>query len=331
MLRRLLFGSSFRIIITIAVVTVGGVALLRSLAPEPESREPPPQVPFAQTGRVSAGSGAIPVYGSGTVRPGAEIDIAPQVGGKVVWVDPGFQSGGRVRAGQTLFRIEEADYLYRLQEAEANLASRQVAFLQEQEQAAIARAQYELYADRRGPRAAPPEASPLTLREPQLEAARAALSRDEARLADAPGALRAARLHGGQRHRGQPVDVGHHRRRTHVVDRPRAGSMAHGPLLPHRSLDGLSRRHPGGGGGVDRRLNGLAGCDEIPPLGECRQPIDAIRRPSPYLRVHVSRVLLNACSPGRRAHGIGPARLPPFPRRTPGKLRPNGLLESTKP
>ncbi|WP_423926366.1 hypothetical protein [Candidatus Palauibacter sp.] len=155
MLRRLLFGSSFRIIVTIAVVTVGGVALLRSLAPEPESREPPPQVPFAQTGRVSAGSGAIPVYGSGTVRPGAEIDIAPQVGGKVVWVDPGFQGGGRVRAGQTLFRIEEADYLYRLQEAEANLASRQVAFLQEQEQAAIARAQYELYADRRGTGAAP--------------------------------------------------------------------------------------------------------------------------------------------------------------------------------
>ncbi len=210
MLRRLLFGSSFRIIITIAVVTVGGVALLRSLAPEPESREPPPQVPFAQTGRVSAGSGAIPVYGSGTVRPGAEIDIAPQVGGKVVWVDPGFQSGGRVRAGQTLFRIEEADYLYRLQEAEANLASRQAAFLQEQEQAAIARAQYELYADRRGTRAAPPEASPLTLREPQLEAARAALSRDEARLADANLALSRTHVTGSFDGfvRDESIDVG---------------------------------------------------------------------------------------------------------------------------
>ena len=150
MLRRLLFGSSLRIILFIVFVTAAGTALLRSLAPEPASREPPPPVPFAQTGQVSAGSGAIPVYGSGTVRPSAEIDIAPQVGGKVVWVDPGFQSGGRVEAGQTLFRIEEADYLYRLQEAEANLASRQVAFLQEQEQAAIARAQYELYSDRRG-------------------------------------------------------------------------------------------------------------------------------------------------------------------------------------
>ncbi|WP_420636766.1 efflux RND transporter periplasmic adaptor subunit [Candidatus Palauibacter sp.] len=194
MLRRLLFGSSLRIIIVIVVVTAGGAALLVSLAPEPESREPPPQIPFVQTARVSAGSGPIPVYGFGTVRPSAEIDIAPQVGGKVVWVDPGFQSGGRVEADQILFRIEEADYLYRLQEAEANLASRQVAFLQEQEQAEIARAQYELYADRRGAGAVPAEASPLTLREPQLEAARAALSRDEILLADANLALSRTRV-----------------------------------------------------------------------------------------------------------------------------------------
>lgn len=194
MLRRLLFGSSIRIIIVIVVATGAGVALLMSLAPEAESREPPPQIPFAQTARVSAGSGPIPVYGSGTVRPSAEIDIAPQVGGKVVWVDPGFQSGGRVEAGRTLFRIEEADYLYRLQEAEANLASREVAFLQEQEQATIAREQYELYSERQGAGAAQSEASPLTLREPQLEAARAALSRDEARLADANLALSRTRV-----------------------------------------------------------------------------------------------------------------------------------------
>ncbi|MCE2532363.1 MAG: efflux RND transporter periplasmic adaptor subunit [Acidimicrobiia bacterium] len=194
MLRKLLFGSSVRIIIFILAATGAGVTLLISLAPEAESREPPPQIPFAQTARVSAGSGPIPVYGSGTVRPSAEIDIAPQVGGRVVWVDPGFQSGGRVEAGRTLFRIEEADYLYRLQEAEANLASRQVAFLQEQEQATIAREQYELYAERQSAEGAPSEASPLTLREPQLEAARAALSRDEARLADANLALARTRV-----------------------------------------------------------------------------------------------------------------------------------------
>lgn len=180
-----------------SLVVIGGivlgtaaiVALLLILAPEPEARDLPPQIPFAQTGSVTAGSGAIPVHGSGTVRPRAEINVAPQVGGQVVWVDPGFQSGGRVETGQTLFRIDETDYLYRVQEAEANLASRRVAYLEEQERSGIAVDQYRLYSERRSGDGASTDPSPLTLREPQLEAARAALKRDEARLADANLAL----------------------------------------------------------------------------------------------------------------------------------------------
>ena len=184
---------SFIVAGLIIAVSVGLAALLVSLAPEPARTEPPPPVPFAQTGPVAAGSGPIPVYGAGTVRPSAEIDVTPQVGGKVVWVHPGFRSGGRVEKGRTIFRIEEADYLYRVREAEADLAARRVALLREEEQAAIARAQYELYSGSRGDTAAA-AANPLTLREPQLEAARAAMDRDEARLAEANLALSRTRV-----------------------------------------------------------------------------------------------------------------------------------------
>ena len=177
--------SSFLVAILIIAGSVALASFLISRAPEPERVESPPQIPYAQTGTVIAGSGAIPVYGAGTVRPGAEVDIAPQVGGRIVWVDAGFQSGGRVQAGQTIFRVEEADYLYRVQEAEANLAARRVVLLEEQEQAAIARAEYERYSSRQGDGAAQSGVSPLTLREPQLEAARAELKRAEALLADA--------------------------------------------------------------------------------------------------------------------------------------------------
>ena len=177
----------------VAVVIIGGSVALASFlvsrAPEPERVESPQQIPYALTGTVTAGSGAIPVYGAGTVRPDAEVDIAPQVGGQIVWVEPGFRSGGRVQAGRTIFRIEEADYLYRVQEAEANLAARRVALLEEQEQSAIARAEYERYSSRQGDAAARVGVSPLTLREPQLEAARAELKRAEALLADARLAL----------------------------------------------------------------------------------------------------------------------------------------------
>ena len=185
---------SFIVAVIIIGVSVAVATFLVSLAPEPARSEPPPQIPFAQTGLVLSESGAIPVYGAGTVRPSAEVDITPQVGGKIVWVEPGFQSGGRVEAGQTIFRIEEADYLYRVQEAEANLAAHRVSLLEEQEEAAIARAEYESYSDRQGDTASPSAASPLTLREPQLDAVRAALKRDEARLADARLALSRTRV-----------------------------------------------------------------------------------------------------------------------------------------
>ena len=180
-----------------AAILVGSITLatfLVSLAPEPERREPPSQIPYVETVGIVAGSGAIPVYGAGTVRPSAEIDVAPQVGGRVVWVDPGFRSGARVAAGQLLFRIEEADYQFRVREAEAALAARQVAFLEAREDAAIARAEYERYSGRQGATAIPSPASSLTLREPQFEAAGAALKREQARLAEAQLALSRTRV-----------------------------------------------------------------------------------------------------------------------------------------
>ena len=194
-------------------IVAGAVAVavfLVSLAPEPERIEPPSQLPFVTTATVAAGSGPIPVFGAGTVRPSAEVAITPQVGGRVVWVDPAFQSGGRFDAGQTLFRIEEEDYVVRLREAEATLADRQVAFLEAQEEAAIARAEYERYAEQE-PGAIPlTEASPLALREPQLNAARAALDRDEARVAEANLAVARTRVNAPFNGyvRDESVDVG---------------------------------------------------------------------------------------------------------------------------
>ena len=179
-------------------IVAGSVALaafMVSLAPEPERREPPPQIPFAQTARVMPGDGAIPVHGAGTVRPSAEVDIIPQVSGKVVWINPGFQSGGRIEAGQTIFRIEEEDYLYRVREAEADLEARRVELLEAREKAEIARTEYEQFSGRRSNGASVARrANPLTLREPQLKAAEAALDREEARVAEAKLALSRTRV-----------------------------------------------------------------------------------------------------------------------------------------
>ena len=164
-------------------------SLMVWLKPEPELRPLPSQIPFVTITPAVAGTSAIPVYGAGTVRPVAEIDVAAEINGKVVWVDPAFQSGGRVREGQVLFRIEDADYRNRVQQARANVAAQQVVLLQEEEEARIARAEYVQYKRRQADSTSLTEASPLVLRQPQLEAAQAALGRDSAVLADAELAL----------------------------------------------------------------------------------------------------------------------------------------------
>ncbi len=170
------------------VILIGSVALaalMVSRRPEPERRPQPSQVPFAITAPVAAGEGAIPVHGAGTVRPRAEIDIAAEVSGRVGWVAPAFQSGGRVREGQPLFRVEDVDYRNRVEQARADIAVRQLELLKVQEEANVARAQYEQFKQRQADEGSASDASPLALWQPQIAAAEAELARDSVALAEA--------------------------------------------------------------------------------------------------------------------------------------------------
>ncbi len=179
-------GKSLLLASAILLISLSVAYLMVWLKPEPEIRPLTSRAPFAATAPAVVGTGAIPVYGAGTVRPVAEIDVAAEINGKVVWVDPAFQSGGRVRKGQVLFRIDDADYRNRVQQARANVAAQHVALLRANEEAQIARAEYAQY--RRG-QTDIAGANPLALWEPQLEAARAAVVRDSAVLAAAELAL----------------------------------------------------------------------------------------------------------------------------------------------
>ncbi len=182
-----------RRLLTTAGIIIGAIVVARVmilLRPEPPRRPPEPESPIVSVETVVAGSGSILVFGGGTVRPRWEIDVAPEVGGKIVAVSPNLQSGGHVSAGEVLVRIDPTDYENRVQQAQADVAAQRVALLQAEEEANIARAEYEQFGareSRRGNSAAPP--SPLVLREPQLQAARAALARAEAQLRDAESVL----------------------------------------------------------------------------------------------------------------------------------------------
>lgn len=175
----------------LAVLAVGvvGFVLMLVLRPSPARVEPPRQVPTVTTVEVQAQEGPIRVRGSGTVRPSAEVTVSPQVGGRVAWVSPSYVSGGRVRRGEPLFRIEPADFENAVQAAEAEVAERHVALMEAEEEVALAREEWARIARREGLDPDPDSAGALVLREPQLGAARAALQSAEARLEDATLAL----------------------------------------------------------------------------------------------------------------------------------------------
>ena len=171
-----------------AAILVGSAALaafMVSLRPEPARREPPSRVPFAVTEPVVAGAGALPVHGAGTVRPRAQIEVAAELSGRVVWVSPDFQSGGRIGRGQPLFRLDDADHRHRVDRARAVVAAQEVELLKVEEEARVARDQYERFRRRQGAGAPAAGPGPLALWEPQVEAARAAVARDRAALAEA--------------------------------------------------------------------------------------------------------------------------------------------------
>jgi RND family efflux transporter MFP subunit len=132
-------------------------------------------------------SGHLNVRGNGTVRPSAEIVLASEVAGRVVWVSPSLVSGGRFDRGQVLLRIDPADYENAVRAARAEVAQRRVEVLQAEEEVVLAREEYGRLQRRVEPDSTrlDDEQSALLFREPQLEAARAALERAEAGSEDA--------------------------------------------------------------------------------------------------------------------------------------------------
>ncbi|MFK7843998.1 MAG: efflux RND transporter periplasmic adaptor subunit [Rhodothermales bacterium] len=200
------------ILVFVSVVTF----LLIALKPEPPRRAPVVQAPLVQTVLADVRSGALQVAGNGTVRPRAQVNLSPQVAGKIVYVSPALVSGGRVQKGQLLVRIEQADFQNKLRQAEADVAQQAVGLLQAEEESQIAQEEYQRFKQREDLRqkispyasvddndyaarligmeasssgsatnAGADEPSSLVLREPQRLAAAAALERAEAMLEDA--------------------------------------------------------------------------------------------------------------------------------------------------
>jgi len=133
----------------------------------------------AAPGRVTA-----LIRAMGTVQPDREVVIKSQVAGTVLQVAKDFVQGGFIPKGQTMVRIDPADYQLAVDKAQSALTQARADFEIEKGQQQIAREELTLMA------AMSPDGvkeTSLVLRKPQLEQARAAV-------ASAQSDLDAARL-----------------------------------------------------------------------------------------------------------------------------------------
>lgn len=120
----------------------------------------------------------IRVEGSGAVRSQVDIQVVPQVQGRVSWVNPSMRAGGAFEKDEVLFRIEAKDY-----ELEVDRLRSQVASAKTSLQLELAEGQA---AAREWDEINPGEPAPdLVARRPQIRDKRAALTSAEAQLATA--------------------------------------------------------------------------------------------------------------------------------------------------
>ncbi|HEC03531.1 MAG TPA: efflux RND transporter periplasmic adaptor subunit, partial [Phycisphaerales bacterium] len=115
----------------------------------------------------------------GTVSPRVEVEIVPEVPGKVVYVHPLLKAGGLIGANEQIIQIDPRDYELAVQQADAVVAEAQVRLDTEKAEAEVAREEWEqLHPDTE-------PSSPLVLRDPQIRRAQASLKSARAQLATA--------------------------------------------------------------------------------------------------------------------------------------------------
>ncbi len=118
--------SRQKIFLILAVlVLVVGVAITKLLIenrPEPETVTPTAPRRFVRTMLLKKQDKTFWVKGFGTVRPKTELSIVPEVSGKVVKRSSGFRTGGFIKKGDVLFRIDPADYKLAIERRKAEIA-----------------------------------------------------------------------------------------------------------------------------------------------------------------------------------------------------------------
>jgi len=159
-----------QVLLPLLVIAAGGLGAWGLIASrdKPEMLNPEPPIPLVRVQPTRLQSLQLTVISQGTVRPRTQSVLVPEVSGRVTEIAASFVPGGFFEEGEVLVRIDPHDYRQAVIQARAAVARAELRLALEQAEADVVRREW---ADLgRG------DASALTLREPQLAEARAALA-----------------------------------------------------------------------------------------------------------------------------------------------------------
>jgi len=164
--------------IVVVVAAVGIVKMLGAAKDAPAKNEEKPRAVSLYVDPVRAENVRLTIRTQGEVRPKTEIDLVPQVSGRIISINDSFAAGAGFKPGETLIQIEDADYKLAVASAEARVAEAQVNLEKQLADASIKRKQWKDWVKDGSP-------TPLALNQPQVAEAQAKLRAARADLSNA--------------------------------------------------------------------------------------------------------------------------------------------------
>lgn len=179
-------GNVARLIISIVlplIILAGGVFTtmhFMKTSPKAVPRTKPVYDTLVKVEPVRLTSQRTTINGMGAVVAAREVDLKSRVGGDVVYVNEELVPGGVLAEGQTVLKIDPADYRLRVTQLESEVAKAEADLTLEMGNQRVARKEFELLGEEAGE-----EEKSLMLRIPQLKQKEAALDSSRSKLAEA--------------------------------------------------------------------------------------------------------------------------------------------------
>ncbi|MHC4131393.1 MAG: efflux RND transporter periplasmic adaptor subunit [Planctomycetota bacterium] len=173
-----LFRRFKQLILALGILAFGIFMIVILIKLKPKADKIPTKIlaPLVKVQQVNLEDVEMIVKQPGTVTPKVEVEIVPQISGKIVWLNPNFKAGGFIKAEEEILRIDKRDYELAVQQAKSIVADAKVNLDIQKAEADVAIEEWQDL----NPGTEPD--SPLVLKEPQIQQAQARVESAKAQL-----------------------------------------------------------------------------------------------------------------------------------------------------